>query len=163
MNGIIIYRTTYGSTKKYAEWIAEETGFALYSSADPEIPWGDANPIVIGCSIMAYKPTLSSWIAKNQERMEGKAVYLFTTSGADPKDAPLDEWIQRSLPESMRHSVRCFPLAGRFHYADLTGPHKAMIWIAANVLGNKDVRTQMRNPVDGVKKENLAGLLEQLR
>lgn len=28
MSGIILYKSKYGSTKKYAEWLAEETGFA---------------------------------------------------------------------------------------------------------------------------------------
>ncbi len=27
MNGIILYQSKYGSTKKYADWISEETGF----------------------------------------------------------------------------------------------------------------------------------------
>ena len=27
MKGIIVYKSKYGSTKKYAEWIAEETGY----------------------------------------------------------------------------------------------------------------------------------------
>ena len=27
MNGMIIYKSKYGSTKKYAEWLSEETGF----------------------------------------------------------------------------------------------------------------------------------------
>ena len=30
MAGAIVYYGTYGSTKQHAEWIAEETGFALY-------------------------------------------------------------------------------------------------------------------------------------
>ena len=27
MKGIILYTSKYGSTKRYAEWLAEETGF----------------------------------------------------------------------------------------------------------------------------------------
>lgn len=28
MSGIILYKSKYGATKQYAEWIAEETGFS---------------------------------------------------------------------------------------------------------------------------------------
>ncbi|WP_024466422.1 flavodoxin domain-containing protein [Treponema pedis] len=28
MNGIILYQSKYGATKKYADWISEETGFS---------------------------------------------------------------------------------------------------------------------------------------
>ena len=30
MKGIIVYKTKYGSTKQYADWIKEETGFEAY-------------------------------------------------------------------------------------------------------------------------------------
>jgi len=38
-----------------------------------------------------------------------------------------------------------------------------MIWIAGVLLGNKDVQNQIKNPIDGVAKENLAPLLEHLK
>jgi len=53
--------------------------------------------------------------------------------------------------------------AGRFDYAKLRGPQKAMIWIAANVLRNKGVKSQMKTPVDGVAKEKLGELLGYLK
>ena len=28
MNGIVLYQSKYGATKKYADWISEETGFS---------------------------------------------------------------------------------------------------------------------------------------
>lgn len=30
MSGIILYKSKYGATKQYAEWIAEETGFSCF-------------------------------------------------------------------------------------------------------------------------------------
>jgi len=38
-----------------------------------------------------------------------------------------------------------------------------MIWIAANVIRNEDVRNQVRSPIDGVKKPNLADLLDYVK
>jgi len=72
-------------------------------------------------------------------------------------------WIEKALPERVRSGIRVFPLAGRFDYAKLRRPHKAMIWLAANVLRNKDVKDQMKTPVDGVAKEKLGELLEFLK
>jgi menaquinone-dependent protoporphyrinogen IX oxidase len=163
VSGIVVYRSSSGSTKQYAEWIAEETGFSIHDSRDTDIPWSGAEAVAIGCPIIANKPFLSGWIAKNWERMEGKNVVLFTTSGADPAEAPVMEWIEKSLSEEIRSKIRCFPLAGRFDYARLRGLNKAMIWIAGILLRNKDVRNQMQNPIDGVAKDNLAELLEYLK
>lgn len=163
MSGIVIHRSSTGSTKEYADWIAEETGFAAYDNRDAGIPWDSADTIVIGCPIIANKPFLSGWIEKNWDRMKGKRVVLFTTSGADPAEAPVDEWIRKALPESIRSEIRFFPLPGRFDYARLKGLNKAMIWVAGVLFGNKDVKNQIQNPVDGVAKERLAPLLEFLR
>ena len=58
MSGIIVYRSSTGSTKQYAEWIAEETGFALHESRDKTIAWETADTVVIGCPIIALKPAL---------------------------------------------------------------------------------------------------------
>lgn len=33
--GIILYKSKYGSTKKYAEWLAEECGFDLTGLRKP--------------------------------------------------------------------------------------------------------------------------------
>ena len=163
MSGIVIYRSSSGSTKQYVDWIGEETGFATYDSRDKAIPWGEVDTVVIGCPIIASKPFLSGWIGKNWERMKEKNVVLFTTSGADPAEAPVQEWIEKSLPEEIRAKIRFFPLAGRFDYTRLRGLNKAMIWIAGVLFGNKDVRNQIQNPVDGVAKEKLAELLGYLK
>ena len=29
MNGIILYQSKYGATKKYAQWLSEKTGFHI--------------------------------------------------------------------------------------------------------------------------------------
>ena len=163
MSGIVVYRSSTGSTKQYTEWIAEETGYALHESGDKAIPWDGADTVVIGCPIIALKPALSGWIANNWDRMKGKRVALFTTSGADPATDPVKDWIEKALREPLRSEIRAFPLPGRFDYARLKGLGKAMIWFAAYVLRSKDVRNQLKHPVDGVAKEKLGELLEYLK
>ena len=163
MSGIVVYRSSTGSTKQYADWIHEETGFTVYESRHDAIPWDEADTVVIGCPIIANRLMLTGWIAKHWERMEGKRVVLFTTSGADPATDPVKDWVAKALPASIRSAIQVFPLAGRFDYAKLRGLQKAMIWLAGVVFGNKDVKNQMKNPVDGVAKEKLNELLDFLK
>ncbi len=163
MNGIVIYRSSYGSTKQYAEWIAEEAGFSTYDSRDRAIPWDEAETIVIGCPIIANKPFLAGWLEKNWDRMKDKNVVLFTTSGADPAHAPVQEWIEASISEAMRSAMAVFPLAGRFRFADMNGLHKAMLRIGAILFRSDDIKNQIKNPVDGVSKESLSELLVHVR
>ena len=34
MSGIILYKSRYGATKRYADWIAEKTGFSCIKTDD---------------------------------------------------------------------------------------------------------------------------------
>jgi len=162
VSGIIIYRGTYGSTKQYADWIHEETGFPVFDSRDSAIPW-DTETVVIGCPVIANKPFLLGWIQRNWTRLDGKNVVLFTTSGADPAKKPVAEWIAKSLPEGLKAKIRVFPLAGRCDFSKMTGAHKLMLRIGAVVLRSEDIKRQMKIPVDGVARANLEPLLAHLR
>lgn len=160
MAGVIIYQSNYGSTKQYADWIHEETGFPVFESRDRSIPW-DADTIVIGSPLMAFRPALAGWIQKNWGKLAGKRVFLFTTSGADPAKQPLRELVEKALPDAVKQGVRVFPLAGRFDFRTLNGGHKLMVRLGAAF--NAAVRHQMRNPVDGVRRENLRDLVEAIK
>lgn len=37
MNGIILYQSKYGATKKYAQWLSEETGFPCVETKQARI------------------------------------------------------------------------------------------------------------------------------
>lgn len=160
MTGIIIYQSTYGSTKQYAEWIREETGFQLFASDDPAIAW-NVDTIVIGCPIVAFRPTLAGWIRRNWGRLGGKRVFLFTTSGADPAKQPLADSIERSLPEPVRAGIRLFALAGRYDFDVLCRADRLKMRIGGLV--SRAVREGMRRRVDGVARENLRELLAAIK
>ena len=162
MSGIIVYRSSYGSTKQYAEWIHDETGFPVFESRDDSIPW-DADTVVIGCPIIANKPTLLGWMQKHWHQLKRKNVILFTTSGADPATEPVKEWIDKALPATMKDHVAVFPLAGRFEFAKLGRMHKAMMRLGAILLRSEEIKNQIKNPIDGVARENLTTLLQHLR
>ena len=37
MNGVILYQSKYGATKKYADWLSEETGFPCIETRKADI------------------------------------------------------------------------------------------------------------------------------
>lgn len=162
MGGIIIYRSSYGSTKQYAEWIREETGFPLFDSRDRSIPW-DADTIVIGCPVIAFRPLLAGWIGKHWNKLDGKRVFLFTTSGADPATQPVRDLVERALPDRVKRGMSIFPLAGRFDFQKATRLHKVMLRTAAFALRSEEIKHQIKNPVDGVSRANLGDLLAAIK
>ena len=162
MSGVIVYSSSYGSTKQYAEWIRDETGFPMFESNARSIPW-EAKTVVIGCPIIANKPFLLGWMQKNWDKLRDKNVILFTTSGADPEAEPVADWIHSSLTEEMRKTIRAFPLPGRFQFSQMSTAHKAMLRIGAVVMRSAEIKHQIKNPVDGVSRDRLAPLLAVLK
>lgn len=134
----------------------------MFDSRDRSIPW-NADPIVLGCPIIASKPALTGWIETHWDRLEGKHVLLFTTSGADPAKEPVRDWIEMALPEKVRQGLTVFPLAGRFDFQTMSLVHKGMLRLAALLLRDDAIKYQITHPVDGVSRANLGDLLAALK
>ena len=54
MKGIILYTSKYGATKRYADWLAEETGFGCMETGKATIgDVRDCDTIILGGGIYA--------------------------------------------------------------------------------------------------------------
>ena len=54
MNGIIIYKSKYGATKKYAEWLSEATGFPCVSTKEADInKVAECDVVIVGGGVYA--------------------------------------------------------------------------------------------------------------
>ena len=133
----------------------------MFDNRDKAIPWG-TDTVVIGCPVLANKAFLQGWMQKHWDKLSGKRVILFTTSGADPSKQPVMEWLEASLPEQIKQNTEIFPLAGSFDFSKLGFAHKLMMRIGAIVLRSDEIKHQIKNPVDNVRKENLTALLAAL-
>ena len=65
MKGIIIYQSNYGSTKQYAQWLNEETGFEMRELKKVK-KWDieESDTIILGSPIFAGAPLNKKWIVK---------------------------------------------------------------------------------------------------
>ena len=66
MNGIVLYKSKYGVTKQYADWIAERTGFSCIRTDDANIGnISGYDVIILGGEIYASGITGLSFLKKN--------------------------------------------------------------------------------------------------
>ena len=78
MNGIIIYKSKYGTTKKYAEWLSEETGFECIDASKVKIAdLNDYDTIVFGGSVYASKILIGDFAEKCMKTIFDKKVIMF--------------------------------------------------------------------------------------
>lgn len=84
MNGVILYQSKYGATKRYAEWLSEETGFQCIETKKADINEIIAyDVIILGGGIYASGIAGLSFLKKNINKLADKKVIVFCC-GASP-------------------------------------------------------------------------------
>ena len=104
MKGIILYSSRYGATRRYAEWLAEETGFDCVEAKKARI--GDVtqcDTIVFGGGIYASGIDGLSFLKKHIGLLRDKKVIVFC-DGASPYD-------EAAFRQIVDHNLKG-PLAG---------------------------------------------------
>ena len=77
MNGIILYQSKYGATKRYTDWLSEETGFQCIETRKADINKIIAYDIIIlGGGIYASGIAGLSFLKKNIHLLAGKKIIV---------------------------------------------------------------------------------------
>lgn len=117
---VVVYHSVYGSTQRYAQWIAEAVQGKLLNAAQATI--GDLEPydtVVYGGSLHAVGIKGVKLITDNFERLQGKKIIVFCT-GASPVRAETTQLVyERNFDARMREKIAFFYLRGAFDYSKL--------------------------------------------
>ncbi len=149
MNCVVIYESKYGTTKKYAEWIAEDLDAQLFErkaiSADALAGY---DLIVYGGGLYAGGVSGLSFIKNNYNRIKDKRVLLFTCGLGDPAVPEnvnnIREGLDKFMTPEMREKVEVFYLRGGMDYSKLSFVHKSLMSMVQKTVAKKDPAT--RNP-----------------
>ena len=78
MNGVILYQSKYGATKRYAEWLSEETGFKCKETKKADInEIIEYDSIILGGGIYASGIAGLSFLKKNINKLADKKIIVF--------------------------------------------------------------------------------------
>jgi menaquinone-dependent protoporphyrinogen IX oxidase len=158
---LVAYRSKYGSTKQYAEWIREDTKGDLVDIEDGDTPdLARYDVLIIGGYVRTGHIVIAPFIKDHWSIMKGKEVILFTTSGTPPRHPKIQSIYEKSLPEEIRKGITYFPLPGRISGKDLTLWDQFLIAIGKIVERDETLKKDMGKDFDGVRRENLLPLLE---
>jgi menaquinone-dependent protoporphyrinogen IX oxidase len=137
----VVYRTKYGSTKKYADWIAEAVGADLLDAAKIRI--GDLlgyDTIIYGGGLYAGGILGFSLIKKNYEKLSGKNLIVFAVGATLKKEDAAKEVKEINLPEEMR-SIPFFLLRGGLNYKKMNVIDRVLMFLRVNSIKKKDPGT----------------------
>ena len=115
---LIVYYSKYGSTKDYAEWLAEATDAKLVPLAQArKLDLTAYDAIALGCPFYMFRLKIAGFVKSRARQLKGKRVAFFAVGGAEP-DNPTDrDGYEKALPEEIRAGLRFFYLRGRMSVA----------------------------------------------
>ncbi len=137
---VVIYKSKYGSTKKYAQWIAKASKGDLFESSEVDTKkLMEYNTIVYGGGIYASGIAGVSLITKNYESIKDKNIIVFTVglASTDRKEV-FTPIIEKNFSKLMRDNIEFFHFRGGIDYKGLSFVHKAMMGMLKFIISRKD-------------------------
>ena len=145
---IVIYKTKYGSTKSYAEWIAEDLGCEAVNAKDIKIDdLLQYDTIIYGGGLYAEIINGVSLITKNIEKLKDKKIIVYTT-GITPLDVRAyydGEVLEKNFKNGVPENVKIFNFLGKMKMEELTLVHRTALKSLKKIMSAKE------NPSDMVK------------
>lgn len=178
MRILVTYASKYGTTKRYAQWIAEDLACDLRDSREVNAELLKSYDILIhGGGLYAGGLSGIQTIVKNYDAISNKRIILFSCGLADPEDpenvAHIEAGLEKVLTPEMREKIRQFHLRGGIDYSRLGLTHKAMMAMLRRVMlkkGYDNLRSEDQmmldtygGTVDFTNRESLAPLLNYVR
>lgn len=159
MKAAIFYTGKFGSTKKYAYWINEDTNFPVFDLSKENPNPDDYDLLVLGSSIIAMKPTMKKWLKTNWQRIKDKPLLFFTVSGTEPGHPDLKQWLIDSLSEEVLEQMQYVGLRGRLALAELPWWIRIMMKFAAKGEKDPEVKKRMAEGFDYMDKSSIKPIL----
>lgn len=138
-NVAVIFKTKYGHTKKYAEWISEKLECDLFEHSEVSVEkMLEYDTVVYGGGLYASGILGIELIAKNFVSMKDKNLVVFTVGLADPNiKSQFEPIIKKNFTDEMQKMIHVFHLRGGINYKELGIVHKAMMAALKSSVKNK--------------------------
>jgi len=146
MSTIVIYQPKYGSTKAYAEWIAEELNCEVKNSkcvkAEDLLNY---DTIIYGGGLYAEIIAGVNLITKNFENLKDKKLIVYTTgiTPVDVREYYDHEVLEKNFKPYMLNNIKIYNFLGRMVMSELSAPHKAAIKMLKKIMSSKENPTDM--------------------
>ncbi|MEW5801682.1 MAG: flavodoxin domain-containing protein [bacterium] len=163
MKTLICYRSKYGSTRQYAEWLHKEVKSDLVDIEKEHPDFKSYDVIVFGGYLRMGKIVIAQNIKNNWDKIENKEILFFTTSGLPVGHPLVKKAYENSLQENMRRKIKYFPLRGRQINRNLSLLDKLLMFVGSSMEKDEETKKGMRTDFDEVKPDSLRPLLNYLR
>jgi len=140
---LVMYFSKYGTTKKYAQWLAAELNGDIYDlkkiKQDTLLNY---NTIILGSALYAGKIEGLELIKNNFEEIKNKKIVIYTCGIADYSKTEninaIKERIVNALTKEITENIKIYFLRGGINYKKLNLLHKIMMYMLKKMIMKKD-------------------------
>ena len=147
MNAIVVYKSKYGSTRAYAEWISEELDCEAIDAKNIKIDdLVKYDTIVYGGGLYAEVINGVILITKNFEKLKDKKIAVYTT-GITPIECRdyYDKMVidKNFKDKEMLDNIRVFNFLGKMKLYELSLVHRTALKTLKKIMSSKENPTDM--------------------
>lgn len=167
----VIYKSKYGSTKQYAQWISEETGADIFDVDEVKKKNFDQyDTIVFGGCINAGGIKGIEFLKKNIKSFAGKKVIAFAVGLNVDDEKNMQDCREINFVKKLA-DIPCYFLPGAYDPSRVSGFDKKLMGVVKKMVsGSAATDPAARNLVNAIEnganlmdKERLAPLIEAIK
>lgn len=170
-DAIVLYKSHYGSTEQYAQWISEALDCDVEPMDDFDFDRLDSySTVIYGGGLYAVGMLGMRTLKKHRDKLEGKALILFAV-GLSSVNRDSLEAIRKTNLEGGFEGTPFFYFRGRMDIDTLKFKHRVMMkMLAKKVAGKKEplsgdekgILACVERPIDLVDRSMIAPLLDHM-
>ena len=171
---VVAYQSKYGTTKTYAQWIAEETGADLLEAKHATIDQLLEYDTIVYCGGLYAGGMLGfSRIRKNFDRLKGKRMFVAAVGATLQRDKALEEVKNVNFTPEMQGCVSLFLLRGGLDYKKMGIVDRLLMAMLVGSIRRKDPNTldvdskgilgTYKKTVSFVNRKQIAPIVEAVR
>ena len=169
MSNIVVYESKYGSTERYAKWIAKELNCKISKLSETNIDeLKNYDNIIYGGWIHAGKLEGFNKIQENADNLKNKNLIVFSVGLSKTEDPIYKNFKDKNFKDF--NNLQHFYLRGAFNFNNFTfkdkimmGIFKLLIKIKKADAENKDILEAYDKPVDYTNKENIKHIVKAVK
>ncbi len=146
MKKIVIYKSKYGATKKYAEWISEELNCEIKEARTVSVEeLSQYDTIIYGGGLYAEIINGVILITKNIDKLKDKKLIVYTT-GITPlecRDYYDKLVIEKNFKPEMLEYIKIYNFMGKMVLDELSLVHKTALKTLKKIMQGKENPTEM--------------------
>jgi len=138
MSGIILYQSKYGATKRYADWLAEETGFPCVETRKAKIgEVKEYDTIILGGGIYASGIAGLPFLKKHIDELKEKKIIIFCVGASPYEEEAVKQVIEHNLKDTLA-GIPCFYCRGAWNMGMMSFRDKALCTMLRKVVAKKN-------------------------